>query len=141
MAFRIRRADGSDYWTGGAIRDASGASRALDPGAVRFTPQKHWRSPRTGIDYPIAFRVEAGQLDITLAPLFEDQELDSRASVGTVYWKVRCARSPAAVKGTRLSRAHRLWRSAQDIADRPGTPAASSPKGTRLGAARRREVP
>jgi predicted secreted hydrolase len=87
MAFRIRRADGSEYWTGGAIREASGASRALDPGSVRFTPQKQWRSKRTGIDYPIAFRVEAGPLDITLDPLLDDQELDSRASVGTVYWE------------------------------------------------------
>lgn len=87
MAFRIRRADGTDYWAGGAIRDASGTSRALDPAAVRFTPQKQWRSPRTGIDYPVAFRVEAGPLDITLVPLLDDQELDSRASVGTVYWE------------------------------------------------------
>lgn len=87
MAFRIRRADGTDYWTGGAIRDASGASRALDRGAVRFTPQKYWRSPRTDITYPVAFRVEAGPLDITLTPLLDDQELDSRASVGTVYWE------------------------------------------------------
>jgi len=87
MAFRIRRADGSDYWAGGAIRDASGAVRALDPAAVRFTPRQQWRSPRTGIDYPVAFRVEAGPLDITLVPLLEDQELDSRTSVGTVYWE------------------------------------------------------
>jgi predicted secreted hydrolase len=87
MAFRIRRADGSDYWAGGAIRNASGTSRALDPAAVRFTPQKSWRSPRTGIDYPVTFRVEAGPLDITLEPLLDDQELDSRASVGTVYWE------------------------------------------------------
>jgi predicted secreted hydrolase len=69
------------------VRDASGARRVLDPTAVRFTPQKHWRSPRTGIDYPIAFRVEAGALNITVAPLLDDQELDSRASVGTVYWE------------------------------------------------------
>ena len=87
MAFRIRHADGSAYWAGGAIRDASGASRPLDPASVRFTPQKRWRSTRTAIEYPVAFRVEAGPLDITLAPLLDDQELDSRASVGTVYWE------------------------------------------------------
>jgi predicted secreted hydrolase len=87
MAFRIRRADGSVYWAGGALREASGTSRGLDPAAVRFTPQKHWRSPRTGIDYPVMFRIEAGPIDITLVPLLDDQELDSRASVGTVYWE------------------------------------------------------
>lgn len=87
MAFRIRRTDGGVHWAGGTLRDASGTSRPLDPAAVRFMPQRHWRSPRTGIDYPVMFRVEAGPLDITLVPLLDDQELDSRASVGTVYWE------------------------------------------------------
>ena len=87
MAFRIRRADGSGYWAGGTYRDAAGTPHTLDPASVRFTPQKRWRSVRTGIDYPVAFRVEAGGLDLTLAPLIDDQELDSRASVGTVYWE------------------------------------------------------
>ncbi|MEO8752705.1 MAG: lipocalin-like domain-containing protein [Casimicrobiaceae bacterium] len=87
MAFRIRGGDGSGYWTGGTYRDASGTAHRLDPASVRFTPQKRWRSARTGIDYPVAFRVEAGALDLMLSPLFDDQELDSRASVGTVYWE------------------------------------------------------
>ncbi len=29
----------------------------------------------------------AGGLDVTLEPLFDDQELDSRASTGTIYWE------------------------------------------------------
>ena len=35
----------------------------------------------------MAFNVVAGDVDITLEPLLDDQELDSRASVGTVYWE------------------------------------------------------
>ena len=35
----------------------------------------------------MAFRVRAGDVDITLEPLLDDQELDSRASVGTIYWE------------------------------------------------------
>ena len=87
MAFRIRAQDGSAYWAGGACATRPARRASLDPADVRFTPQKRWRSPRTGIEYPVAFRVEAGALDITLAPLLDDQELDSRASVGTVYWE------------------------------------------------------
>jgi predicted secreted hydrolase len=87
MAFRIRAKDGSVLWAGGTLRDASGATRTLAPAAVRFTPQKSWRSPRTGIAYPVAVRVEAGGIELMLEPLMEDQELDSRASVGTVYWE------------------------------------------------------
>ncbi len=87
MAFRIRGKDGTAYWAGGTVRDASGITRTFEPGEVRFTPLQRWRSTRTGIDYPVAFRVQADALDITLEPLFDDQELDSRASVGTIYWE------------------------------------------------------
>ncbi len=87
MAFRIRHADGSAYWAGGAIRDASGTSRSLDPASRTLHAAEALAFPRTAIEYPVAFRVEAGPLDITLAPLLDDQELDSRATVGTVYWE------------------------------------------------------
>ncbi len=87
MAFRIRDTAGATYWAGGALAAKDGATRNLQPAEVRFTPQRQWRSPRTGIDYPVAFRVEAGGIDVTLLPLVDDQELDSRASVGTIYWE------------------------------------------------------
>jgi predicted secreted hydrolase len=32
-------------------------------------------------------RVTAGDVELTLEPLFDDQELDSRASTGTIYWE------------------------------------------------------
>jgi predicted secreted hydrolase len=87
MAFRIRAKDGTDYWRGGTLRDANGRDHALDPDGIRFTPMRQWRSPHTGIQYPVAFRLEAGGEDLRLDPLLDDQELDSRASVGTVYWE------------------------------------------------------
>jgi predicted secreted hydrolase len=99
MAFRMRAQDGTALWAGGSVRDATGAVRALAPADVRFTPTRRWRSPRTGIEYPVAFRVEAGGVDLALVPLFDDQELDSRASVGIVYWEgaVRALREGRAV--------------------------------------------
>jgi predicted secreted hydrolase len=87
MAFRIRDAAGGAYWSGGAWQDAHGAVRDLKPADVEFTPLRQWRSPRTGIEYPAAFAIRAGGVDITVEPLLPDQELDSRASVGTVYWE------------------------------------------------------
>ena len=87
MAFRIRDRGGATYWAGGALRDASGRVTVFGPGDVGFTTLRTWRSPRTGIDYPVAVRVQAGAFDATLDPLFDDQELDARASVGTVYWE------------------------------------------------------
>ena len=31
--------------------------------------------------------VSTGGVEVTLEPLFDDQELDSRASTGTIYWE------------------------------------------------------
>jgi predicted secreted hydrolase len=87
MAFRIRDAAGGAYWSGGAWQDAHGTVRELTPADVEFTSLSLWRSPRTGIEYPVAFAIRAGSVAITVEPLLPDQELDSRASVGTVYWE------------------------------------------------------
>lgn len=50
-------------------------------------PRRHWRSPRTGIEYPIAMHLGVGDIEIDLGPLMPDQELDARATMGTVYWE------------------------------------------------------
>lgn len=98
MAFAIRRADGSVYWAGGARQEADGSVRILGRDDVRFTPLGKWRSPRTGIEYPVAMTLDAGGARYELMPMMEDQELDSRASVGTIYWEgaVRAMRDGAA---------------------------------------------
>jgi predicted secreted hydrolase len=87
MAFRIRGKDHGDYWAGATLRDANGVVRTYAPDEIRFTPLRTWRSPRTDAVYPVAMRVTVGDRDIELSPLIDDAELDSRASVGTVYWE------------------------------------------------------
>jgi predicted secreted hydrolase len=87
MAFRMRSRDGRTVWTGGARRDASGATETLRGDAVRFVPGRRWTSPRTSITYPVEFTVRAGGVDYSLMPLMDDQELDSSATTGTVYWE------------------------------------------------------
>ena len=95
MAFRMRDRAGGVFWAGGTRRDASGRVQTFGPGDVRFTSNRTWRSPRTGFDYPVAMTVSVGGIDYVLSPLIDDQELDSRASTGTVYWEgaVRAAGS------------------------------------------------
>ena len=87
MAFRIRDRDNAAYWAGGALQDSAGNAHAFAPAEIAFTPLRRWRSPRTGIEYPVAFRLAAGSVEWTLEPLQDDQELDARASVGTIYWE------------------------------------------------------
>jgi predicted secreted hydrolase len=88
MAFRIRAKSGGVFWAGGGWRDGGdGRPRVLAPDEVRFDPLRRWRSPRTEIEYPVAMRLHAGGRELELAPLMDDQELDSRASTGVIYWE------------------------------------------------------
>ncbi|NDP42976.1 MAG: carotenoid 1,2-hydratase [Aromatoleum sp.] len=87
MAFRMRDASGSALWAAATWRAPDGVTRVYGPDAIRFTPGRRWRSPRTQTEYPVAWSLVAGDLDIALEPLMDDQELDARASTGTIYWE------------------------------------------------------
>ena len=90
MAFQVRDAKGRALWAGGSLRAAGGAITRLGPSDVVFAARRRWRSPRTGVDYPVeqtlTLQLPTGPRQWPLAPLFDDQELDSRPS-GPVYWE------------------------------------------------------
>jgi len=87
MAFRLRRADRSALWSAATWRDAQDGVRMLAPDDVAFAPGRKWRSPRTGIIYPVEWTISIATRTLRVQPLFDDQELDSRASTGNVYWE------------------------------------------------------
>ena len=78
---------GINFLDGGSLmafqmRSQKGGIHYAPPG-VSFKPLRTWKSPRTGVEYPVEMRVN----DLVLKPLMDDQELDSRASTGTIYWE------------------------------------------------------
>ena len=87
MAFRMRGKNGERSWAGGKLRRADGSVQNFGPGEVRFVPGREWRSARTGTAYPVSWQVQTGDLEISIEPLFDDQEHDTRASTGTIYWE------------------------------------------------------
>jgi len=91
MAFQMRAADGRAVWAGGTLRDARGAVTTFAPGDVSFSTERRWTSPRTGAVYPVErvlkVRLPSGEREWRVKPLFDDQELDSRAAGGPVYWE------------------------------------------------------
>jgi predicted secreted hydrolase len=87
MAFRMRDAQGRARWAAATLRAADGSVRSFAPHEVVWTPTRTWRSPRTGADYPVAWRVRVGEREFEVEPLMDDAELDSRASTGTIYWE------------------------------------------------------
>ncbi|MDV7391402.1 lipocalin family protein, partial [Arthrospira platensis SPKY1] len=84
----MRDAEGGALWHAATLSDATGAARIYAADEVRFIPLRHWRSPRTGIEYPVEWEVVlAGERSLRLRPLLDDQELDSRSSTGAIYWE------------------------------------------------------
>ena len=69
MAFRMRGKDGGTVFA---------------PAGTSFQALRTWKSPRTGTLYPVSMLVND---DLRLEPLMDDQELDARASTGTIYWE------------------------------------------------------
>ena len=90
-AFKVRDARGAAIWSGGILRAPDGSVSQLGPADVSFTTERVWRSPRTGGRYPVqrevVVRTPAGDRRWRLTPLFDDQELDSRATGGPIYWE------------------------------------------------------
>jgi predicted secreted hydrolase len=97
MAFRMRDPQGGARWAGGTLR-ASPALRATSsaragevsmfaPADVAWTPLETWRSTRTGVQYPVRWRVRVGTEVYRIEPLLLDAELDSRATTGILYWE------------------------------------------------------
>ena len=87
MAFRIRSKDGATIWSSAKLREPGKPDRLFATEAVAFTPRRTWKSPRTGLEYPVAMDVRVGDRAWSLEPLMDDQELDANASTGTVYWE------------------------------------------------------
>jgi predicted secreted hydrolase len=78
---------GINLFDGGSLmafrmRARKGGVHHAPPGTV-FTPIRTWQSPRTGVRYPVEMEVNG----LRLVPLMDDQELDARASTGTIYWE------------------------------------------------------
>ena len=93
MAFRMRRrtplAGGEvALWAGGSFRaQGSESVRNFAPEEVRFEPLRAWRSPTSQASYPVAWRVTTPAGVFEVRARLDDQELDSRASTGAIYWE------------------------------------------------------
>ena len=87
-AFRLRRADGSSLWSGGGWRAADGTSRSFADGELQLQPLRHWRSPASRADYPLAWRLSGpGMTGWRFEALMDAQEIDAEASSGLLYWE------------------------------------------------------
>ncbi|MCD2513608.1 lipocalin-like domain-containing protein [Comamonas endophytica] len=89
-AFRLRRADGSSLWAGGSWRAPGQVARIFTEREVVFAPHRWWTSPASGARYPVEWRITTPVGSWLVQALLDAQELDSRASTGTIYWEGLC---------------------------------------------------
>ena len=90
MAFRMRDLQGGERWSGATLRGNRTATmnpETYGPESVDWSALKTWRSPRTGVSYPIEWRVQLGDRRYRVEPLLLDAELDSRPTTGILYWE------------------------------------------------------
>ena len=86
-AFRLRNTDGSTLWDGGSFRPRGGDAYIFSRGEVEFRPQRRWTSPVSAARYPVEWIVRTPSDFYTVRAVLDNQELDSRASTGTIYWE------------------------------------------------------
>ncbi len=85
----VRAADGSYPLVYGTLVQADGSVEHLAQDAFTVTPTGTWTSPHSGAIYPSGWHIDipGQQLAVDLAPTVADQELDTRATTGVVYWE------------------------------------------------------
>ncbi len=87
MAFRLRDRRGAQRWAAATLARPDGTQQVFGPDEIAWQPLRRWRSPRTGIEYPVTWTLRVGGSDYALSPLLDDQESDSRATTGAIYWE------------------------------------------------------
>ena len=100
MLYLLRRQDGSaEPTSSGTLIEADGSWRHLDLSQISVAVLNKWQSPVSGGLYPGRWRIRVpgAGIDLTLAPLAADQELNSSLIPGLVYWE-------GAVEGQDLTR-------------------------------------
>jgi predicted secreted hydrolase len=85
----VRDTDGTYPLVYGTLVAPDGTVRHLDRNAFQVTVTGRWKSPATGADYPAAWTIAipGEHLTVDLRPTVADQELDTRATTGVVYWE------------------------------------------------------
>lgn len=89
MLYRMRGGDGGTAAASGTLVDPDGTVRYLTRDDWQLTPLRTWRSPETGGEYPVVWRVTVpgADLDLEVAARLDAQENVSRRTGDLVYWE------------------------------------------------------
>jgi predicted secreted hydrolase len=90
MIYLLRLKDGSvEPASSGTLVEQDGTPRHLKLAEISVSVLNRWKSPRSGGEYPSRWRIRIPSegIDLTVAPMVSDQELNTQNSTGITYWE------------------------------------------------------
>ncbi len=93
MCYQLRNSEGTaSGFSSGTFVNEHGEFEHLTHEDFSIEPVGFWKSPRTNATYPSGWRVKVPKmnLDLAVAPVMEDQELDTRGTTMIIYWEGAC---------------------------------------------------
>ena len=89
MLYLIRDAEGQALRVDGSIVSPDGELSVLREGDFVISADGEWTSPETGTTYPSGWTITVPdqELAMSIMPSLPDQELDTRATTGVIYWE------------------------------------------------------
>lgn len=88
-ASMVRSQEGEVVLDYGTLVGADGVARHMSEADFEIEATGEWTSERSGATYPAGWRltIPAEEIDVVLEPVLADQELDTMASTGIIYWE------------------------------------------------------
>ncbi|MGH7873635.1 MAG: lipocalin-like domain-containing protein [Candidatus Binatia bacterium] len=90
MLYLMRRKDGSiDSYSSGTLIKPDGTTRSLSSREFHIDILEHWKSPKSGANYPMKWKVAipSEQIELEITPPFREQELITNRSTRVTYWE------------------------------------------------------
>ncbi len=89
MLWHSRDSQNNVIFGSGTYVNDDGQTEQFSLGDFEITPTGTWTSPQSGAIYPSGWTITipSKHLKLTIDPLIRDQELDTRASTGVIYWE------------------------------------------------------
>lgn len=93
MCYQLRDSENAvSPFSSGTYVDEHGNFTPLSNEDFSIEPTGFWKSPRTNATYPSGWKLKVPKidLDLTVTPVIEDQELDTRGTTMIIYWEGAC---------------------------------------------------
>ena len=93
MCYQLRNSTNAvSPFSSGTFVNEHGDFEPLSREDFEIEPTGYWKSPHTGATYPSGWKIRVAKLgmDLTVTPVIDDQELDTRGTTMIVYWEGAC---------------------------------------------------